>query len=138
MTIPTHRQTRSRLPNSLKSQPSINTGHATNTQRKADFTLATRVARLVVSTVCSNPNAVCKLVLQVPLTRRYSTAPSGKSSNLGFYLIGASAVGLGGYTYLNNSQVSTKKTPEKSPLDPQNFVDFELKKVERYNHNTSR
>ena len=96
------------------------------------------VARSAVSTVSSNQNVVCKLVLQVPLTRRYSTAPNGKSSNLGFYLIGAGAIGLGGYIYLNNPQVSAKKTPEKSPLDPQNFVDFELKKVERYNHNTSK
>lgn len=26
----------------------------------------------------------------------------------------------------------------KSPLDPDKFVDFKLKKVEPYNHNTSR
>ena len=73
--------------------------------------------------------------------RRYSTAPTqAKDSNLGFYLIGAGAVGLGAYAYLNNltPSVQAVKLKETSPLDPSNFVDFELKKVEHYNHNTAK
>ena len=30
-----------------------------------------------------------------------------------------------------------KRVQEKSPLDPDNFVDFKLKRVEPYNHNTA-
>ena len=33
--------------------------------------------------------------------------------------------------------MKTKKPQEKSPLDPDNFVDFKLKKVVPYNHNTA-
>jgi len=74
-------------------------------------------------------------------TRRYSTAPTkAKNSNVGFYLIGAGAVGLGAYAYLNSvtPTVHAAKLKETSPLDPANFVDFELKRVEHYNHNTAR
>jgi hypothetical protein len=31
-----------------------------------------------------------------------------------------------------------KPVQEKSPLDPQNFVDFKLKAIEPYNHNTAK
>jgi len=51
------------------------------------------------------------------------------------YLIGAGTVGLGGYYYL--SLQDTKPKQEKSPLDPENFKDFKLKKIKPYNHNTS-
>ncbi|KAK0455819.1 cytochrome-b5 reductase [Armillaria borealis] len=72
------------------------------------------------------------------LTRRaYSTgAPVEKSSNSPYYFLGAGVVGLGAYFYLNQSQ-ATMSTQEKSPLDPNNFVDFKLKKIIPYNHNTS-
>ncbi|RPD54450.1 cytochrome-b5 reductase [Lentinus tigrinus ALCF2SS1-7] len=75
--------------------------------------------------------------------RRYSTAPSaGKSSNLPYVLIGAGTAGLAGYLYLNGSEkaqaAAKPKISDKSPLDPQNFVDFKLKKVEPYNHNTAK
>jgi cytochrome-b5 reductase len=73
--------------------------------------------------------------------RRYSTAPTrAKDSNLGFYLIGAGAAGLGAYAYLNSltPPVQALKLKETSPLDPSNFVDFELKMVEHYNHNTAK
>lgn len=52
----------------------------------------------------------------------------------------AGVAGLAGYLYLD----STNKAPvkpkisDKSPLDPQNFVDFKLKQVEPYNHNTAK
>ena len=36
----------------------------------------------------------------------------------------------------SKSKASTQQ--EKSPLDPENFKDFKLKKIEPYNHNTSR
>lgn len=49
------------------------------------------------------------------------------------------AVGLGTYVYLERSSRFTVKTQqEKSPLDPDNFVDFKLKKIEPYNHNTAK
>jgi len=77
--------------------------------------------------------------------RRYSTAPEAKkSSNLPLYLGGAGIAGLAGYIYLTSGSKSPavasapKKVQEKSPLDPQNFVDFTLKKVEPYNHNTAK
>jgi cytochrome-b5 reductase len=56
------------------------------------------------------------------------------------YLGGAGVVGLGAYVYMEYASKLTgqKKVQEKSPLDPENFVDFKLKKVERYNHNTSK
>ncbi|TFK68237.1 cytochrome-b5 reductase [Pluteus cervinus] len=56
--------------------------------------------------------------------RAYSTqAPAAKkASNLPFYLLGAGAA-----------------VPQtKSPLDPEKFVDFKLKKIVPYNHNTSK
>lgn len=48
--------------------------------------------------------------------------------------------GLGAYAYLNQqtSAVKTVKLKDTSPLDPANFVDFELKRVESYNHNTAK
>ncbi|KAK0466278.1 cytochrome-b5 reductase [Desarmillaria tabescens] len=72
------------------------------------------------------------------LTRRaYSTGASAeKSSSSPYYFLGAGVVGLGTYFYLNQSQ-ATMSTQEKSPLDPNNFVDFKLKKIIPYNHNTS-
>lgn len=50
-------------------------------------------------------------------------------------------VGLGTYVYLQysgNPPAAVKKLQEKSPLDPDNFVDFKLKKIEDYNHNTAK
>ncbi|PSS29769.1 hypothetical protein PHLCEN_2v2917 [Hermanssonia centrifuga] len=50
-------------------------------------------------------------------------------------------VGLAAYVYLDRTGVKpavVKKVQEKSPLDPDNFVDFKLKKVEHYNHNTAK
>ncbi|KAK0199083.1 cytochrome-b5 reductase [Armillaria mellea] len=72
------------------------------------------------------------------ITRRaYSTgAPAEKSSNSPYYFLGTGVVGLGTYFYLNQSK-ETMSTQEKSPLDPNNFVDFKLKKIIPYNHNTS-
>ncbi|TFY74763.1 hypothetical protein EWM64_g9250 [Hericium alpestre] len=69
--------------------------------------------------------------------RRFSTeAPAQKkSNNLALYLMGAGIAGIGGYFYFSNVQ---KPKQTKSPLDPDNWVDFKLKKVIPYNHNTSR
>ena len=49
-------------------------------------------------------------------------------------------VGLAGYLYLEKSGagVTPKKVQEKSPFDPENFLDFKLKRVESYNHNTAK
>ncbi|TFY55315.1 hypothetical protein EVG20_g9366 [Dentipellis fragilis] len=71
--------------------------------------------------------------------RRFSTEASAKkSSNYGLYLGGAGVAGLAGYLYLQSQQsAKPKRIQEKSPLDPDNWVDFKLKKVIPYNHNTS-
>ncbi|KAK7464483.1 hypothetical protein VKT23_006653 [Stygiomarasmius scandens] len=72
----------------------------------------------------------------VRVSRSYATASAPKKqSNLPLYLIGAGTVGLGGYYYM--SLQDTKPKQEKSPLDPENFKDFKLKKIKPYNHNTS-
>lgn len=49
----------------------------------------------------------------------------------------AGIAGLGGYFY-QNLAVKPASSQEKSPLDPENFKDFKLKKIIPYNHNTSR
>jgi len=53
--------------------------------------------------------------------------------SLGTRALRYSTVPEGAYMYLDKTTVQTK-----SPLDPQNFVDFKLKRVEQYNHNTSK
>lgn len=53
-------------------------------------------------------------------------------------------VGLAAYVYLERTgpkeeeKVVPKNVQEKSPLDPENFVDFTLKRVDSYNHNTAK
>ncbi|KAG6838481.1 hypothetical protein H0H93_006781, partial [Arthromyces matolae] len=72
-------------------------------------------------------------------TRRYaSTTPAApkKASNTPLYFIGAGIVGLAGYLYIEKAG-NRQPIQEKSPFDPQNFVDFKLKKIVPYNHNTS-
>lgn len=75
-------------------------------------------------------------------SRRYaSSAAAGakKSSSLPLYFLGAGAFGMAGYWYLDyQTKASAKLKQEKSPLDPENFLDFKLKKIEPYNHNTSK
>jgi cytochrome-b5 reductase len=70
--------------------------------------------------------------------RRYTTvAPKKASSNLPAILLGTGILSAAGaYWYLDQT-VLTKPKQEKSPLDPHNFVDFKLKKIVPYNHNSS-
>ncbi|KAG9222289.1 hypothetical protein CCMSSC00406_0006586 [Pleurotus cornucopiae] len=74
--------------------------------------------------------------------RRYSssaTPASKSSSNLPFYLLGAGVAAAGGYYYVNFSEKAKPVVQQlKSPLDPENFVDFKLKRVEPYNDNTAK
>lgn len=70
--------------------------------------------------------------------RRYaSTTPetAKKASNAGLYFALAGLAGAGAYYGLYKQDAIPKQ--EKSPLDPDNFVDFKLKKVIPYNHNSS-
>ncbi|KAL0951893.1 hypothetical protein HGRIS_008550 [Hohenbuehelia grisea] len=70
--------------------------------------------------------------------RRYATAAAPqKPSNLPFYLLGAGTAGAAGYYYLSATEKAVVKQ-EKSPLDPENFKDFKLKRIEPYNHNTAK
>jgi len=73
-------------------------------------------------------------------TRRFATiSPANKPSNFPLYLGGAGVVGLATYLYLNSdTQGNIKSAQTKNPLDPENFLDFKLKRVEPYNHNTSK
>ena len=86
----------------------------------------------------SAPNNLTKSP-QAAASRRYTTetAPKKAQSNLPLYLISAGTLGLGGYIFLNSTAPTPKKAQEKSPLDPQNFLDFKLKRVVPYNHNTA-
>ncbi|KAF4604706.1 NADH-cytochrome b5 reductase [Pleurotus pulmonarius] len=74
--------------------------------------------------------------------RRYSSTatPASKNlSNLPFYLLGAGVAAAGGYYYVNFSEKAKPVMQQlKSPLDPENFVDFKLKRVEPYNDNTAK
>lgn len=76
------------------------------------------------------------------MARRYATAPEStkKPANWGLYLSAAGATGLGYYAWLqmNDVKVAAKPIQDKSPLDPDNFKDFKLKKVVPYNHNTAK
>ncbi|KAF8529678.1 cytochrome-b5 reductase [Hysterangium stoloniferum] len=82
--------------------------------------------------------------------RRYSTAPpppppAAKKSNNTLVALGAGAAAAGlGYYFFSTSGKSlaltsgiVKPKQEKSPLDPQQFINFKLKQVIPYNHNTS-
>ncbi|PPQ99512.1 hypothetical protein CVT24_005302 [Panaeolus cyanescens] len=74
-----------------------------------------------------------------PSLRSFSTAAannSPKKSNLPLALLTLGAASAGAYLYLDKT-VPQKPKQEKSPLDPQNFVDFKLKKVIPYNHNSA-
>ncbi|KAF8867814.1 cytochrome-b5 reductase [Gymnopilus junonius] len=75
--------------------------------------------------------------IRIPAARTYATTPAKKSSNLPFVLLTAGVALGGAYWYLDQSQAPVKPKQEKSPLDPQNFIDFKLKKVVPYNHNSS-
>jgi len=107
--------------------------------------LRTSFARSGVGEPFSKRNGHLVLILNscqlLASARRYSTAQTqAKDSNLGFYLIGAGAAGLGAYAYFNSATpaVQAVKLKETSPLDPSKFIDLELKKVEHYNHNTAK
>ena len=71
------------------------------------------------------------------LHRSFSTSlPQKSSSNLPFVLLGVGTVSAAAYWYMESQTFKPKQ--EKSPFDPQNFLDFKLKKIVPYNHNTSR
>uniref|UniRef100_A0A8H7Y9M5 NADH-cytochrome b5 reductase n=1 Tax=Psilocybe cubensis TaxID=181762 RepID=A0A8H7Y9M5_PSICU len=71
--------------------------------------------------------------------RAYATAPPPSRSNLPAVLLTAGLAAGAAYWYLDSSQTApVKPKQEKSPLDPQNFQDFKLKKVIPYNHNSSK
>ena len=76
------------------------------------------------------------ILSQVVGPRLYSTTSPKNSNNLPLILLGIGAVSAGGYWYLDRNE-SAKPKQEKSPFDPQNFIDFKLKKVQPYNHNSS-
>ena len=80
--------------------------------------------------------ATLQLILTQALGRRYSTTTQNSSSNLPLLLLGVGVVSAGAYWYIDR-KVLAKPKQEKSPFDPQKFIDFKLKKVVPYNHNSS-
>lgn len=77
--------------------------------------------------------------------RRYATAPppgsTPKPTNWGIYLGSLGVVGLAGYLYLDSQDKPSavlKATNTVSPLDPKEFKEFKIKRIEPYNWNTSR
>lgn len=91
-------------------------------------------------------SAVCRLLgcfyqhadsSQATTTRLYSTEVAAKKSNLSLYLVGAGLAAAGAYGY---TTLTVQEKPKKiltSALDPQQFVDIKLKRIEPYNHNTA-
>ncbi|KIM70042.1 hypothetical protein SCLCIDRAFT_1207315 [Scleroderma citrinum Foug A] len=70
-------------------------------------------------------------------TRLYSTEVGAKRSNLPLYLVGAGLAAAGAYGYATSVTQEKPKKLLTSALDPKNFVDIKLKRVEPYNNNTS-
>ncbi|KAL9716610.1 hypothetical protein Ac2012v2_001060 [Leucoagaricus gongylophorus] len=70
--------------------------------------------------------------------RRFaSTKPLENSSKLPAILLGAGVAGAGLYYILEQSKQTPAPIPTRSALDPQNYKNFKLKKINPYNHNTS-
>lgn len=70
--------------------------------------------------------------------RRFaSTTPLEKPSKLPAILLGSGLVGASLYYFLEKRTPVPKPAPARSALDPQNYKDFKLKKINPYNHNTS-
>ncbi|TEB38577.1 cytochrome-b5 reductase [Coprinellus micaceus] len=71
--------------------------------------------------------------------RRYaSTSPAApRKSGYAGYFLAVGTAGAAGYAYLEMRERYSPKPQEKSPLDPENWKDFKLKKINHYNHNTS-
>lgn len=77
-----------------------------------------------------------QLIITQAIGRRYSTVPQNSSSNLPLLVLGVGVLSASAYWYLDRNEPAKPKQ-EKSPLDPKNFIDFKLKKVLPYNHNSS-
>ncbi|KAF8633529.1 hypothetical protein AX15_001334 [Amanita polypyramis BW_CC] len=73
--------------------------------------------------------------------RRYASSASSapkQSANWPVYILGVGTAGIGGYWYLESKSKHSETKQEKSPFDPEKFVDFTLKRVVPYNHNTAK
>lgn len=86
------------------------------------------------------------IITQTRNARNFAAAPTPSderakgSARIGAYVSMATLVGIGTYFYINTSAAGVKplKIQEKSPLDPKEWINFPLKRVEPYNHNTSK
>jgi cytochrome-b5 reductase len=82
--------------------------------------------------------SVAHVARRHPLHRTFSTAPNSKP-NWPLFLSAAGLTGLGLYAYLEwYPKKESRPVQEKSPLDPKDFIDFKLKRIVHYNHNTSK
>jgi cytochrome-b5 reductase len=94
---------------------------------------------------CSVMSFIRAATLARSAARFFSTeAPAAKKSAASRYLLPVGGA-LGGYLFyeyyykgLGEAEQVKPKKVLTSPLDPQNFVDVKLKRVEPYNHNTSK
>ncbi|KDR85519.1 hypothetical protein GALMADRAFT_234435 [Galerina marginata CBS 339.88] len=75
--------------------------------------------------------------IKIAGARSYATTPP-KKSNLPLFFLTAGVAAVGTSWYLDSFKATPKPKQEKSPLDPQDFIDFKLKKVVPYNHNSSK
>lgn len=81
---------------------------------------------------------------QVSNTRRYSTSSAFNSfirprTPLDFFLlVTGGGVGWFGYNWFHDNYLRSETKQEKSPFDPEKFINFKLKQVIPYNHNTSK
>lgn len=92
------------------------------------------------TTICNSSRSQIVKPSSLPRRCRYIPLESIFDGAYIHYLV-PGVVGLASYVYLEYSDkppVAVKKVQEKSPFDPENFVDFKLKKIEDYNHNTSK
>lgn len=79
---------------------------------------------------------------QVSNARRYTSpapaSPPGRRYGPIDFFSFMLATATGTYIYHTYFGSKPEIKQEKSPLDPENFVDFKLKRVVPYNHNTSK
>jgi cytochrome-b5 reductase len=104
-----------------------------------------RAATLARSAVSRLAIPITPVFIRASQARFFSTeAPAAKKSAASRYLLPVGGA-LGGYLFyeyyykgLGEAEQVKPKKVLTSPLDPQNFVDVKLKRVEPYNHNTSK
>ena len=86
--------------------------------------------------------AVPAAARRTTIHRWYSTSKQADKPLWPLYLSAAGVAGLGLYVYMewgHKQDTNLRSAPQlESPLNPKEFLDFKLKRIEPYNHNTSK